>query len=89
MEITVQELIELIRECSKSEKTKTSTRSSNCELCGTMHDRTYRRCWDNNKVVFTLEELDDGRTALNVFDKDEKFVQSEVIYYCPFCGRKL
>lgn len=86
MEITVQELAELIRECSK---TKTSTRSSNCNLCGTMHDRTYRRCWDNDKVVFTLEKLDDGRTALNVFDKDERFVQSEVIYYCPICGRKL
>ena len=86
MEITVQELVELIREC---EKTKTSTRSSNCNLCGTMYDRTYRRCWDNDKVVFTLEGLDDGRTALNVFDKDERFVQSEVIFYCPFCGRKL
>lgn len=86
MEITAQELAELIRECSKS---KTSTRSSNCKLCGTMYDRTYRRCWDNDKVVFTLEELDDGRTALNVFDKDERFVQSEIIYYCPFCGRKL
>lgn len=86
MEITVQELAELIKECSKS---KTSTRSSNCKLCGTMHDRTYRRCWDNDKVVFTLEELDDGRTALNVFDKDERFVQSEIIYYCPICGRKL
>ena len=86
MEITVQELVELIREC---EKTKTSTRSSNCNLCGTMYDRTYRRCWDNDKVVFTLEGLDDGRTALNVFDKDERFVQSEVICYCPFCGRKL
>lgn len=86
MEITVQELAELIRECSKS---KTSTRSSDCNLCGSVHDRTYRRCWDNNKVVFTLEKLDDGRTALNVFDKDERFVQSEIIYYCPFCGRKL
>lgn len=86
MEITVQELVELIREC---EKTKTSTRSSNCNLCGTIYDRTYRRCWDNDKVVFTLEGLDDGRTALNVFDKDERFVQSEVIFYCPFCGRKL
>ena len=86
MEITVQELVELIREC---EKTKTSTRSSNCNLCGTIYDRTYRRCWDNDKVVFTLEGLDDGRTALNVFDKDERFVQSEIIYYCPFCGRKL
>ena len=86
MEITVQELAELIKECSKSE---TSTRSSNCNLCSTMYDRTYRRCWDNDKVVFTLEELDDGRTALNVFDKDERFVQSEIIYCCPFCGRKL
>ena len=28
-------------------------------------------------------------TVLNVFDKDERFVQSEIIYYCPFCGRKL
>ena len=83
MEITVQELAELIRECGKS---KTSTRSSNCNLCTS---RTYRRCWDNDKVVFTLEELDDGRTTLNVFDKDERFVQSEVIFYCPFCGRKL
>ena len=89
MEITVQELAELIKECNKSEKTKTSTRSSNCNLCGTMYDRIYRRCWDNDKVVFTLEKLDDGRTALNVFDKDERFVQSEVICYCPFCGRKL
>lgn len=89
MEITVQELAELIRECSKSEKTKTSTRSSNCRLCGTMYDKTYRRCWDNDKVVFTLEELDNETTALNVFDKDERFVQSEVIFYCPFCGRKL
>lgn len=86
MEITVQELAELIRECGK---TKTSTRSSNCKLCDTMSDRTYRRCWDNDKVVFTLEELDDGRTALNVFDKDERFVQSEIIYYCPICGREL
>ena len=83
MEITVQELAELIRECSKS---KTSTRSSNCKLCGTMQ---HRRCWDNDKVVFTLEKLDDETTALDVFDKDERFVQSEIIYYCPFCGRKL
>lgn len=89
MEITVQELAELIRECSKSEKVQTSTRSSNCKLCGTMSDRTYRRCWDNDKVVFTLEKLDDGRTALNVFDENGRFVQSEIIYYCPFCGRKL
>ena len=89
MEITVQELAELIKECGRSEKSKTSTSSSNCNLCGSVHDRTYRRCWDNNKVVFTLEELDDGRTALNVFDRDERFVQSEIIYYCPFCGRKL
>ena len=86
MEITVQELAELIRECSKS---KTSTRPSNCRLCGTMYDKTYRRCWDNDKVVFTLEELDNETTALNVFDKDERFVQSEIIYYCPICGRKL
>lgn len=89
MEITVQELAELIRECSKSEKTKISTCSSNCKFCGTMHDRTYRRIWNNNKVVFTLENLDDGRTALNVFDENGRFVQSEIIYYCPFCGRKL
>ena len=86
MEITTRELAELIREYSKS---KIFTRPSNCKLCSTMHDRTYRRGWDNDKVVFTLEELDDGRTALNVFDKDERFVQSEVIYYCPFCGREL
>lgn len=89
MEITVQELAELVRECSKSEKTKTSTRSSNCELCGTMHNRTYRRCWDNNKVVCTLENINDGYVHLNVFDKNEKFVQAIQIAYCPFCGRKL
>lgn len=89
MEITAQELAELIRECSKSEKTKTSTRSSNCKLCGTMSDRTYRRCWDNNKVVLTIEDLDDGRVALNIFDKNEELTQQVTIAYCPFCGRKL
>lgn len=89
MEITVQELAELIRECSKSKKTKTSTRSSNCNLCGTMSDRTYRRCWDNNKVVLTIEDLDDGRVALNIFDKNEELTQQVTIAYCPFCGREL
>lgn len=90
MEISVQELAELIKEYSgsKSEKVQTSTYSSNCKLCGNI-DRTYRRCWDKDKVVFTLEKLDDRTTALNVFDKDEQFVQTEIIYYCPFCGRKL
>lgn len=86
MEITVQELAELIRECSKSEKTKTSTRSSNCGLCTS---RTYRRCWDNNKVVLTIEDLDDGRVALNIFDKNEELTQQVTIAYCPFCGREL
>lgn len=85
MEITAQELAELIRECSKSEKTKTSTRSSNCKLCG--NERTNR--WGDDKVVFTLEDINDERTALNIFDEKGRFVRSEVIYYCPFCGRKL